>query len=75
MNPDEVRSLIEGRTLSVPYTIHTRGGLSYPITDHSNAFIAAAYPNTLWVAVAGKGILHLGLGAIDSIRSEHEDGR
>lgn len=75
MKPDEVRSLIEGHTPTLPYTIRTRGGLSYPITSHSNAFITDAYPNTLFLAVPGRGISHLGLGSIDSIQSEHEDGR
>jgi hypothetical protein len=72
MNPDEVRQLILGRTLSVPYSIETRGGQSYPVTDHANVFITPAYPETLIVAIPGRGILHLGIGAIDAIHHEHE---
>jgi hypothetical protein len=72
MNPQEVRQLITERTLSLPYSIVTRGGLAYPVTDHANAFITAAYPDTLIVAVPGKGIVYLGLGSIDAIHNEHE---
>ena len=72
MNPDEVRQLILGRTLSVPYSIETRGGQSYPVADHANAFITPAYPDTLIVAIPGRGIVCLGLGAIDAIHNEHE---
>jgi hypothetical protein len=72
MNPDEVRQLILGRTLSLPYSIETRGGRTYPVTDHANAFITPAYPDTLIVAVPGQGIVYLGLGSIDAIHNEHE---
>jgi hypothetical protein len=72
MNPDEVRQLILNQTLSLPYSIETRGGQSYEVRDHANVFITAAYPDTLIVAIPGRGILHLGIGAIDAIHHEHE---
>ncbi len=72
MHPDEVRSLIESHSLSLPYTIYTSDGRSYLINDHSNDFITAAYPNTLFLAVRGKGIAHLDLASIDSIHNEYE---
>jgi hypothetical protein len=72
VNPDEVRQLILGRTLSLPYSIETRGGRTYPVTDHANTFITPAYPDTLIVAVPGQGIVYLGLGSIDAIHNEHE---
>jgi hypothetical protein len=72
MNPDEVRQLIQSRGLSLPYSIVTRGGLSYPVVDHANAFITAAYPDTLIVAIPGRGIVYVGLDAIDAIHNEHE---
>jgi hypothetical protein len=72
MNPDEVRQLILGRTLSLPYEIVTRGGRTIPVADHANAFITPAYPDTLIVAVPGRGIVYLGLGSIDAIHNEHE---
>jgi hypothetical protein len=72
VNPDEVRELISNRTLSVPYSIETRGGQSYPVRDHANVFITPAYPDTLILAIPGRGILHLGIGAIDAIHHEHE---
>jgi hypothetical protein len=72
MNPDEVRQLIAERTLSLPYEIMTRGGGTYPVADHANAFITPAYPDTLIIAIPGKGIVYLGLSAIDAIHNEHE---
>ena len=72
MNPQEVRQLITERTLSLPYSIVTRGGLSYPVADHANAFITPAYPETLILAISRKGIVYLGLGSIDAIHNEHE---
>ena len=49
-----------------------QGGLSYPVADHANAFITPAYPETLILAIPGKGIVYLGLGSIDAIHNEHE---
>jgi hypothetical protein len=72
MNPQEVRQLIAERSLSLPYSIITRGGRTFLVTDHANAFITPAYPDTLIVAVPGRGIVYLGLSAIDAIHHEHE---
>jgi hypothetical protein len=72
MNPKEVRQLITERTLSLPYEIVTRGGRAYPVADHANASITPAYPDTLIIAIPGKGIVYLGLSAIDAIHNEHE---
>jgi hypothetical protein len=72
MNPQEVRQMIAERSLSLPYEIVTRGGRAYRVADHANAWIPPAYPDTLIVAVPGKGIVYLGLGSIDAIHNEHE---
>jgi hypothetical protein len=72
LNPQEVRQLIAERTLSLPYSIVTRGGLAYRVADHANAFITPAYPDTLIIAIPGKGIVYLGLSAIAAIHNEHE---
>ena len=72
MSPEEVKQVVLGRMLSVPYSIVTRSGLHYPIVDHANAFITPAYPETLIVAVPGKGIALVGLTSIDAIHAEHE---
>jgi hypothetical protein len=71
MNPQDVRQVIADRSLSLPYEIVTRGGLAYRVVSHANVFITEAYPDTLIVAVPGKGIAHVGLGAIDAIHYEH----
>lgn len=72
MNPDETRQLILGRTLSLPYWIFTRGGQTYRVADHTNAFITAAYPDTLILAIPHEGVAYVGIGSIDSIHDEHE---
>jgi hypothetical protein len=72
MNPQEVRQLITERTLSLPYSIVTRGGRAYTVADHANAFITPAYPDTLIVAIPGKGIVYFGLGSIDATHNQHE---
>jgi hypothetical protein len=72
VNPDELRSLIQSRELSLPYSIETRGGQSYEVRDHANVWITPAYPDTLIVAIPGRGIVCLGPGAIDAIHNEHE---
>ncbi len=72
MNPQEARQWIAERTLSLPYEIVTRGGRAYPVADHANARITPAYPDTLILAIPGKGIVYLGLSSIDAIHNEHE---
>lgn len=72
MNPREIRQLIQDRTLSLPYEIVTRGGQTFRVADHANARITEAYPNTLIVAVPGRGIAYIGLDSIDAIHNEHE---
>jgi hypothetical protein len=72
MNPEEVRQLITQHTLSLPYSILTRGGGSFPVVDHANAWITPAYPDTLILAIPKKGIVYIGLDAIDGIHNEHE---
>ena len=74
MNMEEARRMILGRELSVPYTIVTRGGITYPVLTHSNVFISAAYPDTLIVAVPHRGIMLVGLASIDAIHHEHTAG-
>ncbi len=72
MNPQEVRQLITEHTLSLPYSIITRGGRTFPVADHANVWITPAYPETLILAIPGKGIVYLGLSSIDAIHNEHE---
>jgi hypothetical protein len=72
MNPEQVRELIQNRELTLPYSIITGGGKSYPVTDHANVFITPAYPDTLIIAVPHQGIACVGLGAIDAIHLENE---
>ena len=69
MNPQEVRQMVTEHTLSLPYEILTRGGKTYAVADHANAWIPPAYPNTLIVAVPGRGIATIRLETIDSITS------
>lgn len=72
MDPEDAREIITARRLDVPYSIVTRGGETYPVVDHANIFIPAAYPNTFVLAIPRQGIAWLGLGSIDAIRAEHE---
>jgi hypothetical protein len=72
MDPQEIKRLITGRLLSVPYSIRTRGGQEYTITDHANAWIAPAFPESVIIATRGEGIGRIGMGSIDSIHDEHE---
>jgi hypothetical protein len=72
MDPDQVRRMILARELSLPYKIVTRGGKTYAVADHANAFLTPAYPDTLIVAMPNRGIALVGLGSIDAIHYEHE---
>jgi hypothetical protein len=64
--------MIEGGELSLPFMIETKGGRSYTITYHANAIIPEAYPNTVILCVRERGIILLGLDAIEAIHHEHE---
>jgi hypothetical protein len=70
--PEDFRTMIEGHELSLPYSIKTKGGRSYPVTSHANAFVPDAYPDTLVLGVAGRGIILLGFDSIEAVHTEHE---
>lgn len=72
MNPEQARDLILSHTLTLPYSIITSGGKTYPVDDHTNVFITAAYPDTLIVAIPHRGIACVGLGSIDAIHLEND---
>jgi hypothetical protein len=55
-----------------PFTIATRGGRSYHITDRANVWAPELYQDMLCVAVPGKGIVVLRVNAIESLQIEHD---
>jgi hypothetical protein len=72
VNPEQAREIILNREVSLPYSIVTRGGRTYDVSDHANVFITAAYPDTLIIAIPHGGIVFVGLGSVDAIHFEHE---
>jgi hypothetical protein len=72
MGPEDFRKMIEGKQLATPHVIMTRNGRSYTITDAANAYIAPAYPSTVTLFIREKGVIMLGLDAIEVIQHERE---
>jgi hypothetical protein len=55
-----------------PYTIATRGGREYQVTDRANVWAPELHQDMLCVAVPGKGIVVLRTSAIESLHIEHD---
>ena len=70
MSPDEIRSLIEESEL--PFTIVTKEGRLYQITDKANIWIPEACKSMLGVATIGKGVVILRFSNVESVRVECE---
>lgn len=70
MNPDELRTLIDES--EPPFTIETKGGRSYRVTDRANVWTPAAYQAMLCVAIPAKGIVVLRLSAIEGVHIEND---
>ena len=70
-NNKDFKAMMQGGELSRPYTIRTRGGKSYEVTEGSDVFIGNAHPETVILSLPKRGIILLGVEAIDSI--QHED--
>jgi hypothetical protein len=70
MNSDELRVLLE--ETAPPFTIATRGGRSYHITDRANIWAPENFPAMLCVAIPGKGLVVLRASEVESLQIEHE---
>jgi hypothetical protein len=70
MTADEVHAWLEDN--EPPWVFRTTGGRSYRITDRANAWIPAAYPEMLCVAVVSRGITLLKISTIESFHVEHD---
>jgi hypothetical protein len=78
MSPAELRALLAGGTLRPPYTIVTRDGRAYSVSDPRDVWLPTACPDKVGIAIPGKGIALIYLDEIDAIHTEHEaaaDGR
>lgn len=73
MSPEEIRSLLTSGDIAPPFTVHTTGGKSYPVTDMTNIFFPTAFPGAVVVAVPRRTIAILRLDAIDSITCEEHE--
>ena len=54
--PHEIRSMLTSGDIAPPYTIHTTGGKSYPVTDVTNIWFPTAFPGTIAIAVPRRSI-------------------
>ena len=70
MDPDELRTLLDES--EPPFTIETKGGRSYRITDRANVWTPEAYKAMLCVAIPAKGIVVLRLAAIEGVHIEND---
>lgn len=73
MSPEEMRALLTSGDVAPPYTVHTTGGKSYPVTDITNIWFPPAFPGTVAIAVPRRSIAILRLDAIDSITCEEHE--
>jgi hypothetical protein len=70
MGPDELVTLLDES--GPPFTIETKGGRSYRITDRANVWIPEAYKAMVCVAIPAKGIVVLRLSAIEGVHIEND---
>jgi hypothetical protein len=64
--------MIVGGELSLPDEIVSRDGRSFMITHPADAHISEAYSNTVMLSVRDRGIVLLGIDAIQPIQHEPE---
>jgi hypothetical protein len=69
-NPDEILTLLDES--EPPFTIETKGGRSYHITDRASVWIPETYKAMLCIAIPAKGIVVLRLSAIEGVRVEND---
>ena len=67
---DELRAMIE--EAEPPYTIRTKGGRSYCITDRAHLWAPEDETELIAVVIPRKGIFVLRVNAIESVQLEHE---
>lgn len=70
MKTEEFRDLVDAVRHSGPFVITTRGGRTYEVENHSRLWLPDIYPNTVCVAVRGKGITLLDIHSIEGIVAE-----
>jgi len=73
MSPEEIRSRLTSGDIAPPFTVHTTGGRSYPVTDVTNIWFPMAFPGTVAIAVPRRSIAILRLDAVDSITCEEHE--
>jgi hypothetical protein len=73
MNPEELRNLVLGGDIAVPFTIHTMGGKSYEVSDTAHIWSPPGFPGAVVVAIPRRSIAILRLDAIDSITCEEHE--
>jgi hypothetical protein len=73
MNAEGLRDLLTGGTLEPPYTIITRDGRAYLVSDSRNIWCPPAFPGTVAVSVPGVTIAIIRFEMVDSITcADHE---
>jgi hypothetical protein len=70
MLPDELRTLLDESM--PPFTIATKGGRSYRVTDRANVWTPEHLKEMVCVVEPGKGLVVLRASAIESLQIEHD---
>lgn len=70
MTIDELHDLLTES--EPPFTIQTKGGRSYQITNRANIWIPEAYKDIICLVPDRMGIIFVRLNAIESVHTEHE---
>jgi hypothetical protein len=73
MDPDEIRGMLTGGDIATPFTVHTMGGRSYPVSDPAHIWSPPGFPGTVVIAIPRRAIAVLRLDAIDSITCEEQE--
>ena len=73
MSPEEIRHLLLGGDITVPFTIHTMGGQSYSVSDPAHIWSPPGFPGTVVIAIPRRSLAILRLDAIDSITCEEHE--
>ena len=74
MNHDELRSLLLGGDITVPYTVHTYSGRSYPVEDAASIWSPPGFPGLLVIAVPRRALAIVRVESISEITCEEHAG-
>jgi hypothetical protein len=70
MNENELQTLID--EAQPPFTITTKSGWSYQITDRANIWVPPNFKEVMCLVPRGKGIIFVRVKDIESLQTEHD---